>query len=221
MLKLFGSDLSSPSNKVRYVLNFLEMDYAYQPLSLRDNEHLTAEFKAMHPAGKIPVIDHDGFVLFESNAICRYLCEVQGAQIYPRDDIYWTAQINQWIDFATIHVGVAVNKIMFNRVFATVVNKPVDEQSLKDGQMFLNRFLPVLNQQLKGKDYILNNEMSLADFVVLSTLDPVEAALIDLSRYDEIVRWRTALKGMDFYKDCYDECGDYTGIIENMKSAGG
>ena len=75
MLIIYGADLSTPANKVRFVANALGLEYEYHRISLRDKEGQTEEYKRVHPAGKIPAIDDDGFVLFESNAIIRYLAD--------------------------------------------------------------------------------------------------------------------------------------------------
>ena len=74
MLKIYGADLSSPANKVRFAANALGLEYEYIQVKLRDGEHKKSEFLKINPVGKIPVIDDDGFVLFESGAIAKYLC---------------------------------------------------------------------------------------------------------------------------------------------------
>jgi glutathione S-transferase len=71
MLIIYGSDFSAPANKVRFVANALGLDYEYKVVRIRDGENKTEEFKKMHPAGKIPVINDHGFILFESNAIIK------------------------------------------------------------------------------------------------------------------------------------------------------
>ena len=64
MLKIYGADLSAPANKVRMTANALGIEYEYIRVSIRDGENRTEEYLKMHPAGKVPVIDDDGFVLF-------------------------------------------------------------------------------------------------------------------------------------------------------------
>ena len=73
MLKIYGADLSPPSNKVRFVANELGLDYEYNSVNLVSGENQSEGHLKLHPGGKVPVIDDDGFVLFESNAIIRYL----------------------------------------------------------------------------------------------------------------------------------------------------
>ena len=75
MLKIYGADLSGPANKVRFVANYLGLKYDYVVVKLREGEHQKPEFLKINPIGKIPAIEDDGFTLFESNAICRYLAD--------------------------------------------------------------------------------------------------------------------------------------------------
>ena len=207
MLKIYGSDLSSPANKVRFVANYLDLKYDYILVKLREGEHQKPEFLKINPVGKIPAIDDDGFTLFESNAICRYLAEKNSSSIYPQG-LKERATVEEWLDFGSMHVNLAVSKIVYNRIFAPMRKLEVDERSIKEGLEFLSRFLPVVDSQLSKNKYLTGGQITLADFNILSGLDPVEAADIDITSYSHIVKWRKELKGQDFYTKCHKEYGD-------------
>jgi len=207
MLKIYGSDLSAPANKVRFAANALGLKYEYQKVDLRSGENRKPEFLKLHPAGKIPVIDDDGFVLFESNAIIRYLTDKHNSPLYPKP-LTQRAAVDQWIDFGSIHVGAALSKVLYNRIFAPLRGIPVDENSLKEGLGFLDRFLPVVEEQLRKTKYLAADELTLADINLLALLDPAEVAAIDLSAYPKLVEWRTGLKNRDFYTKCHKEYGE-------------
>lgn len=207
MLKIYGANLSSPANKIRFVANALGLDYEYIQISIRDGENQTEEYKKLHPAGKVPAIDDDGFVLFESDAIAKYLAASQRSPLYP-EDIKQRAKVDQWMDFSSIHINAAMGRVMFNRIFAPVIKAPVDQNSLNDGIKFLGRFLPVVDAQLSRSKYLASDELTLADFSLLSSLDPAEAAEIDLAPYPNLVKWRSDLMKRDFYTKCHSSYGD-------------
>ena len=94
MLKIYGSDLSYPANKVRFVANALGLPFEYIRINLRTGEQKSEWFLKLSPAGKIPAIDDHGFCLFESNAIVRYLAEKVDSAIYPKD-LKERATVNQ------------------------------------------------------------------------------------------------------------------------------
>ena len=207
MLKIYGSDLSSPANKVRFAANVLGLKYDYIKIDLRSGEQQKPEFLKIHPAGKIPAIDDDGFILFESNAIIRYLADKNKSPLYPKD-LRERALIEQWLDFGSLHVGAALAKVMYNRVFAPMRGVPVDESSLKEGLVFLERFLPVVEEQLGKNKFLAGNQRTLADINLLALIDPAEAASVDLAKYKNITKWRNALKKEEFYTKCHKEYGE-------------
>lgn len=97
MLKLLGRSNSINVRKVLWTLAELGLEYAHEP-SAGDDLH-TPEFLAMNPNAMIPVLIDDGFVLWESNTICRYLAGREG-----RDDLLPTAPVaravvEQWMDW--------------------------------------------------------------------------------------------------------------------------
>jgi glutathione S-transferase len=212
MLKIYGADLSTPSCKVRFVANALGLAYEYKRVDLVKGENKSEAHLRLHPGGKVPVIDDDGFVLFESNAITRYLAAKQESPFYPKG-IRQRAIVDQWIDFVSHHVATSVGRVLFNRVFAPFLNVEVDERGISEGLSFLERFLPVVDEPLKERRYLAGSEMTLADFNLLSALDPAEVAQVDLTGYLNITRWRKDLRSKDFYTKCHASYADVLAAI--------
>ncbi len=211
MLKVYGFSLSLPSNKVRYVANHMGLDYEFVPVNLLAGEHMSEEHMKLHPAGKVPAIDDDGFVLFESGSIIKYLAQKHGSHLYP-EGLEERADVDKWTDFVSIHVNNGMNRVFFNRILAPLVGVEVDERSMKDGLSFLDRFLPVVENQLSENVYLAGDELTLADFNLLSVLDPAEVAQVDLSPYPSITNWRSRLQKEDFYTKCHSS---YTEALQS------
>lgn len=207
MLKIYGSDLSGPANKIRFAANAMGLSYEYIRVNMREGEHKKPEYTKLHPAGKVPVMDDDGFVLFESNTMMKYLAAKSNSGLYPQG-LKERAVVDQWIDFGSFHVGEATSRVIYNRLFAPLRKLPVDEGSLKTGLDFLARFLPVIDGQLGKHPYLAGGQLTLADINLLAVLDPAEVAGIDLSPFPNIVRWRNDLKAKDFYTKCHKEYGE-------------
>lgn len=207
MITLHGFDVSTPSNKVRYVANYLGIEYKYNVINAFEGEHQTEAHRKLHPAGKVPVIEDEGFVLFESNAIIKYLAEKANSSLYPKE-FAQRALVDQWMDFVSIHVGNGINRVFGNRVIFPRVGMEVDERSLQDGLSFLERFLPIIDDQLKANDHLAGNELTLADFTLIATLDPLELSEVDVSAYANLAKYRDRLRAEDFYKSCHKAYGD-------------
>jgi glutathione S-transferase len=207
MIKIYGSDLSSPANKVRYIANYLNLKYEYIHIKLREGEHRKKEFLQLNPSGKIPIINDDGFIVVESNAICKYLCNKEKSPLYPHD-YKKQALVDQWVDFITLHVGSAMNRIAFNKIFVSLLKTSVDEQSLADGLKFFARFMPIVDNKLKKHEYVCGDDITLADFVLLATLDAGEMSGLDMGQYSNVERLRSELKKQDFYTQCHKKYGE-------------
>ncbi|MGH8547042.1 MAG: glutathione S-transferase family protein [Methylococcales bacterium] len=212
MLKFYGFDVSPWSNRVHFTLNALGLDYEYNRVNLLGGAGQSKEHLAVHPAGKVPAIDDDGFILFESGAITRYLAAKAGSSLYPAD-LQKRARVDQWTDFATQHIAKAMEKVLFNRVLYTVMKTGNDENSLNEGLNFLNRFLPLVDQQLGTCKHFAMDDLTLADTALLAWLDPSEVSEVDLSAYSNITQWRNKLMQQDFYTRCFPS---YQGMLQSM-----
>ena len=114
MLKIYGLDVSTWTNRVRFTANYLGLKYEYIPVNLAAGEGQAKDYLAIHPAGKIPALDDDGFRLFESGAIAKYLAAKNNSNLYPTD-IKKRAIVDQWSDFVALHVAKAMERVVFNR----------------------------------------------------------------------------------------------------------
>jgi len=206
MLTIYGSDLSAPAIKVRLTASFLGLEHKWQIINLREGEQKQEWFLKINPVGKVPAMDDDGFYLFESNAMCKYLCDKHSASLYPKDTKK-RATVDQWIDYISFHVGANVMPVVYNRVFAPRRGQAVNEKAITDGLDALKQYLPIVEKQLTRHQHVVGAEISLADIVLLALLEPVDVAHIDLSAYPKLSAWRAGLKKQKFYTRCYQEYG--------------
>ncbi len=201
MLKLYGNKMSGNCTKVEYVCKLLKLSYEFKEMDFK-KDLKTPEFLRINPSGKIPAIDDNGFTLFESSAIVKYLCAKEKNELYPTE-IKQRALVDQWIDFSSLHLGAGVGKVAWNRVFAPNMNLPSDENALKSGLADCDRFLPILDTQLQKHAHLAGEKLSLADINLLGVLMYAEMAKIDLSLYQHVITWRKNLQEMDFYKEVH------------------
>lgn len=201
MLTIFGHPVSGPSNKVRYTCEYLDIDYEWQEIDIQSGEGRREDYLEIHPAGKVPAMDDDGFVLFESRAICEYLIDREESELLP-DDSRQRGTVNQWMDFTVQHVYRAVTKVVFNRVFAPEMGKKVDERSLEEGLDWLDRFLPIVDEQLSEGQYFVGDRLTLADLTLLSTTDYTNVGEIDLSEYEALTGWKDRMEQRSFWQSC-------------------
>ncbi len=95
-MKLYNVAYSGNSYKARLLLNQLGIPYTIVEVDILKGESRTPEFLKINPNGRTPVLDDDGFVLAESNAILAYLA--RGTRLLPEDRRRW-ALVFQWMFF--------------------------------------------------------------------------------------------------------------------------
>lgn len=206
MLKVFGFGASFPANKVRMCVNALGLEHEYINVNLPAGEQRSDEFLAINPKGKVPAINDDGFCLSESNAIIRYLAQKAG-RLYP-EDLQEQAIVDQWLYFVSDHVGLGISKVMFNKVFAPMLNIEVDERSLKEGYSFLDKYLPIIEEQLGKSSFLASDQLSIADVALIATLDPTSLLEIDLGGYPALSKYLETQHASDWYRACHQYFGE-------------
>ncbi len=214
MIKLYGNNFSYNSNKVRFAANAMNVAYDFQSVDLAAGEQRQENFLKVNPVGRIPALTDGDFVVFESNAIMRYLAEKTNSPLYPKD-LQKSAIVNQWLDFGSIHIGGAMGKIFFNTLVYKFVNGTKDENSLKEGRQFLTNFLKNVDAQLAKTPYICGNDLTLADLNLLAILDPCEVTGTDISAFVKVVAWRKKLQAQDLYQKVFPSFTEFVnGILQ-------
>lgn len=203
MIKVYGLGLSFPVNRVRMCLNAMDMDYEFVVINPLAGETQNEEYLKMSPSGKIPALDDDGFYLFESNAIMKYLCRKYNSDYYPAD-IVEQAHVDKWLDFIGAHLTNGLAKVFFNKVVVGLIDAEADEHSMEEGYGFLKRFMAVIEEQLGTSAYIAGDKMTIADICLLATVDPFEVIDINMSDYPNTKAWASKLMNEPFYKKVHN-----------------
>ena len=143
----------------------LEKGASYRLSPVIAGQHRSPEHLARHPFGRVPAIDDDGFQLYETQAILRYLDATRpGASLTPADPRA-AARMNQvmgvidWYVFAPN----AAMTIGFNRVVAPRLGFPVDEAAVAAALPAARLAVEVLAGFLERGPYMAGESLSLAD----------------------------------------------------------
>lgn len=183
--------------KALYVLEELGAEYEYVFVDLGSGEQREQEFKQRTPIGKVPVLEHDGQHLFESGAICRYVANVSKSSLYP-DEAMQRAQVDQWLDFFSCHLGRWFTTLYFEQVLKPRVGlgEPNDA-SCEEAHKFLKFLLKVLDTHLSNNDWLANNKLSIADLFAFAYVEQHRSIGYSLRPYTNVVRWYDGLESRD------------------------
>ena len=110
MITLYDYELSGNCYKLRLFMNVLGLDYRKVAVEFfPGKEHKSDDFLALNPLGQLPVLDDDGFVLRDAQAILSYLAARYDAsgRWYPTGNAKNLAEVNMWLAFADAITGTA------------------------------------------------------------------------------------------------------------------
>ena len=190
-MKLYGHPWSNAARRVQMLCEECGIPYTYQLVDLLKGEQYKPEYQAINPNSKVPVMDDDGFVLWESQAIMRYLADKHKASAWYPVEPKARAHVEQWLDWNQTRLGQEAAKIMFNTHFA---GDKRNDKAIEDAKTWLEKILPVLEDALKQHSYLGGNQPNLADIAVATNLAYLEACEYDLKPYPVVARWYDSMK---------------------------
>jgi glutathione S-transferase len=169
-----------PTRSIRVRWTLQELGVPFQPITVNmiAGEHKSPEFLKINPAGKLPVLVDGDLTLTESLAIVIYLGEKYLDKGFVPKDLGQRAEMNKWLLFAATELEQPLWRIARN----TSVY-PEDKRIAADVERAREDFAPmaaVLAEHIKGRQFLLANTVTIADFVMAYTLDWAnEAQLLD------------------------------------------
>ncbi|PCK08209.1 MAG: glutathione S-transferase [Alteromonadaceae bacterium] len=195
MYQIHGIGFAANTTKILYVAEALGLEYEFIDVDLSTGAHKTPEHLKRHPLGKLPTLTHDDKTLFESNAICSYLANVEGSALYPSGDHYQCALVEQWLAFFTNHVG----RWLTSYFFETVIREKLglgdkDEKAVAEALGFLVQQLPALEERLQVSAFLTGEQKTIADYVAYAYLESTDDSGYSLSDYPTLKKWYQAFK---------------------------
>ena len=145
----------------------LNTDHLSGPESLQSEAHL-----AFHPFGRIPVMLHEDFRLFETSAICRYVdATFEGSSLVPSERRQ-AALMEQWISAFNDYVNPAIlRRHVLPYAFPKGPDGTPDREVIDAGLPEVANVLKVLNSALEDGPYFLGQTPTIADFFLLPAID--------------------------------------------------
>jgi len=98
MLTVYGRKSSFNVQKVMWLAGELGIVHTHVELGGSHGGLGTAEFRAMNPHGRVPVVDDNGTIIWESHAILRYLAACYGRGRFWSDDAAQRSLCDRWMD---------------------------------------------------------------------------------------------------------------------------
>ncbi|HEY2368263.1 MAG TPA: glutathione S-transferase N-terminal domain-containing protein [Polyangiaceae bacterium] len=186
MIKLYGSPVSTCTRKVLMTLAETDTNYEMMVIDFATGAHKKEPHISRQPFGRIPAIDDDGFEMFESRAIARYLAEKAKSPLIPKD-IHARAKMEQWISIETSELAPHAMKFVYEHTF-----KRKQDQAVLDGATTaLKTTLGVMSGQLAKTSFISGDAFTIADIGYMPYLEYVMAGPAKelVTPFERVVAW--------------------------------
>jgi len=190
-IKLYGFSLSGHVHRVELFLSLLDLPYEFIPIDVKNGAHKQPDFVAMHPFGQVPVIDDNGTILWDSNAVLVYLAksyDPEGTWL-PQDPVK-AAQVQQWFSVSA--------SLLFNGpATARVVTLLGIDLDYDLAQAVSKRLLRVLESELSQRAFLTGDHANLADIAMYTYVYLAPDGGVDLSPYPRVNEWLDRVGTLD------------------------
>jgi glutathione S-transferase len=184
--------LTPTSRKACAVAKHLGFKPEYQLVDLAKGAQRTPEFLALNPNGRAPVLEDNGRIIWESNAIMCYLADKAGSDLWPRDERL--LEVIRWLSFDLAHFSRFTGTLFFERLIrANAGMGQPDEKAIEEALGFFRRNAPVLDAHLANRQYVVGNALSVVDFALAAFLPHAKEAGIPLAEFSNVERWHRKL----------------------------
>jgi glutathione S-transferase len=185
-LKIYGV-ARSRAFRTLWMAKELGLDYEHVKVDFATGETREPRMLALNPNGHVPVIDDDGFILWESMAINLYLAKKYGAEgLYPTR-LEDEARAWQWSLWGVTEVERPVLTVLMNRAFYPEEKR--DAAAADAAERALAQPLRVLDGVLGRTANLLGDRFTVADLNVASILAWARPAQIDMSAFPKVAEW--------------------------------
>jgi glutathione S-transferase len=164
MLKIWGRLSSVNVQKVVWCADELGLAYERVDVGGAFGGNRTPQYLAMNPNGLVPVIEEDGLVLYESNAIVRYLAarDARGA-LWP-EDLRRRADADRWMEWQSTSLTPAMRDI-FWQLIRTPADKR-DAKAIEASRAECEKLAGILDAHLASNRFLTAHGFTAADIVV-------------------------------------------------------
>ena len=191
MLRIWGRLSSINVQKVVWCADELGLKYERKDAGGTFGIVNTPEYLAMNPNGLVPAIDDDGFILYESNAVVRYLSAKHGeGKLWPRE-LQPRADVDRWMEWQST----GLTPGMF-QAFWQLVRTPPEKRNaalVEESRVKCEKHVGVLNRHLEGRDFVAG-AFSPADIVIGCAVHRWLGLPLERSANAQVERWYASLR---------------------------
>ena len=190
MLTIYGRKSSANVQKVRWICSEGILEFKTEVVGGKHGELTSPEFIRLNPNSTIPVLKDGDFILYESNSIIKYISDK--FDILRSDTQEKIALNNQWIDWSSSVFGLNCSTYTAHNILLPIEQRNTTLAS--EAKKNIRSCFGLLNKQLEKTNYLLDNELSLADIPVGCWIHRCVVLGLDISEFKFLEKLYVNLK---------------------------
>jgi len=189
MIKLHYHPLSLYSCRVTIAMLEKKIAHELVVVDLVQGKHRDPAYLALNPYGRVPTIEENGFVLYESTAILSYLEATRPTPALVPSDARGRALVDMHMKLCDLQLGRQGGIILFPKRF--LPKEKWDLAAIAEAKGEIEKHFAILARQLEGKTYLVAEQFTLADLCYIPFLQFLP--LMEISPAPAVAAWRERL----------------------------
>ncbi len=189
-MKLHTFTLSGHAHRAELALSLMGIPAERLPVDLANGAHKQPEFLAMNAFGQVPVLDDNGTIVADSNAILVYLARKHGKTDWlPSNDPAAEAAVQRWLSVAAglVAFGPAAARLI------TVFGAPFNAEEVIARA---HRLLTVMDAELASRSFLVGNKPTIADIANYSYIAHAPEGNVSLEAYPNVTTWLARIEAL-------------------------
>ena len=195
-IKIYGRLSSANVQKINWFCKYANISVMNLNYGGVHGKTQTPEFKEMNPNSRVPVIDDNNFILYESNAILRYLSKKFDILVEEKKEI--SGKIDQWVDWGSFTFASPCSLLTAHKL--SLPQDQRDELIADKAKNDIFSLLNILNVHLAKQDFIVDEKFSLAEIPLGIWCHRCINLEISFDDFPNIKKWYFNLNKMDSFR---------------------
>lgn len=188
-VKLYTFPLSGHAHRVQLALSLLKVPTELIEVDLRTGAQKQPAFLALNPFGQVPVIDDNGTVLADSNAILVYLAHKYGNSDWLPSDAIGEAAVQRWL-------SVAAGLIAFGPAAARLINVFGAGFNADEVKGRAHTLLKAMDAELASRHFLVGSKPSIADIACYTYIAHAPEGNVALDAYAHVNAWLRRIEAL-------------------------
>jgi len=199
MIKIWGRNTSSNVQKVMWALGELGLPHERIDIGGSFGKNREPAYLAMNPNGLVPTLEEDGFLLWESNSIVRYLAAKYGVGTLEPADMQARARASSWMDWQLTVAAPAITPVFWGLIRTPPEKR--DHAAIEAGKVKTMAAMQMLDAQLAKSAFVAGDTLSMGDIPVAVMTYRFRRLIPERSGLDHLERWFTAIEQRAAFKE--------------------